>query len=140
MQPQTRKQMIQKIHIGKSELKLDDNAYKTLLLESVDKPSCTMMTDGELMTVLRVMQGKGFVVKSKHGKRPTASQAAPNRGLMMSKITALLAESKKPWAYAHAIAKRSFGIERVQWLTDDQLHKLVQMLASYNHRHGLRTK
>lgn len=140
MQPQTRKQMIQKIHIGKSELGLDDNAYKTLLLETVDKPSCTMMTDNELMTVLKAMQAKGFVVRPKHGKRPTASQFAPHRQLLMSKITALLTESKKPWNYAHAIAKRSFGIERVQWLTDEQLHKLVQMLASYNYRHGKRIK
>lgn len=140
MQPQTRKQMIQKIHIGKSELGLDDNAYKTLLLETVDKPSCTMMTDNELMTVLKAMQAKGFVVRPKHGKRPTASKFAPHRQLLMSKITALLTEGKKPWNYAHAIAKRSFGIERVQWLTDEQLHKLVQMLASYNYRHGKRIK
>lgn len=141
MQPQTRKQLIQKIHIGKAELKLDDNAYKMLLLEAVDKPSCTMMSDRELMIVLKTMQQKGFKVRSKkHGNRPTASKYAPNRQLLMSKITALLTESKKPWSYAHAIAKRSFGIERVQWLTDDQLHKLVQMLAVFNHRHGKRTK
>lgn len=140
MQPQTRKQMIQKIHIAKAELKLDDNAYKMLLLETVDKPSCTMMSDQELMIVLQKMQENGFKVKAKHGKRPQASASAPNRQALLSKIEALLTESKKPWSYAHAIAKRSFGIERVQWLTDDQLHKLVQILASYNHRHGKRTK
>lgn len=141
MQPQTRKQMIQKIHIGKNELKLDDNAYKMLLLEAVDKPGCSMMTESELMTVLQTMKAKGFVVKSKkYGKRPTASKTAPNRQGLMNKIGALLYQSKKPWDYAHAIAKRSFSIERVQWLTDDQLHKLVQMLASYNHRHGMSVK
>lgn len=141
MYAQTRKQMIQKIHIGKNELKMSDEAYKLFLMELVDKPSCSMMTDPELMIVLQGMRAKGFKVKSKkYGKRPTASQTAPNRQLLMSKITALLTESKKPWNYAHAIAKRSFGIERVQWLTDDQLHKLVQMLAVFNHRHGKRTK
>lgn len=139
MQAQTRKQMIQKIHIAKAQLKLDDNAYKMLLLETVDKPSCTMMSDADLMVVLKKMEEKGFVVKLKHGKRPTASKYAPNRQLLLNKIEALLTESKKPWNYAHAIAKRSFGIEQVQWLTDDQLHKLVQMLASYNYRHGKRT-
>ncbi len=139
MQAQTRKQMIQKIHIAKAQLKLDDNAYKMLLLETVDKPSCTMMSDADLMVVLKKMEEKGFVVKSKHGKRPTASKYAPNRQLLLNKIEALLTESKKPWNYAHAIAKRSFGIEQVQWLTDDQLHKLVQMLASYNYKHGKRT-
>lgn len=138
MQPQTRKQMIQKIHIGKNELKLDDNAYKMLLLEAVDKPSCSMMTDSELMMVLQTMKAKGFVVKSKkYGKRPTASNTAQYRQGLMNKIGALLYQSQKPWDYAHAIAKHSFGIERVQWLTDDQLHKLVQILASYNYRHGM---
>lgn len=51
MQPQTRKQMIQKIHIGKNELKLDNNAYKMLLLEAVDKPSCSMMKSARINTL-----------------------------------------------------------------------------------------
>ncbi|MWQ72049.1 regulatory protein GemA, partial [Glaesserella parasuis] len=32
MYAQTRKQMIQKIHIGKSELKMSDEAYKLFLM------------------------------------------------------------------------------------------------------------
>ena len=43
MQPQTRKQMIQKIHIGKGMLKMTDDQYKRFLLDTVDKHSCTVM-------------------------------------------------------------------------------------------------
>ena len=140
MQPQTRKQMIQKIHIGKSELGMDKNSYVQFLLETVDKHSCTVMSDAELMQVLQAMQNKGFMVKSKkYGKRPTASQTQQSRQLLMSKIEAFLAEGKKPWNYAHAICKKSFGIDRLQWCTDEQLHKVVQMLAVMARRHGKRT-
>lgn len=141
MQPQTRQQMIQKIHIGKNELGMDKNTYVQFLLDTVDKHSCTVMTDAELMQVLQAMKAKGFVVKSnKYGKRPMASKTAPQRQKLMDKIGAFLASMQKSWHYGHAIGKRAFGIERLQWLTDEQLHKVVQMLASMAHRHGMWTK
>lgn len=140
MRPQTRLQMIQKIHIGKNALKMDRNAYVQFLLETVDKHSCTVMSDAELMQVLQAMKAKGFKpTTNKHGKRPTASQYNPSRQQLLNKIEAFLAESKKPWNYAHAICKKSFGIERLQWCTDAQLYKIVQMLAVMAHRHGKRT-
>lgn len=140
MQPQTRQQMITKIHIGKNELGMDKNSYVAFLLDAVDKHSCTVMSDAELMQVLQAMKAKGFKPKTnKHGKRPTASKYQPNRQSLMNKIEAFLAEGKKPWAYAHAICKKSFGIDRLQWCTDEQLHKVVQMLAVSANRHGRRT-
>ena len=42
--------------------------------------------------------------------------------------SALLADGKKPWAYAHAMAKRMFGVDRVEWLSDEHMHKLVAAL------------
>ncbi|MFW9301832.1 phage protein GemA/Gp16 family protein, partial [Glaesserella parasuis] len=104
MYAQTRKQMIQKIHIGKSELKMSDEAYKLFLMELVDKPSCSMMTDSELMIVLQGMRAKGFKVKSKqYGKRPTASNADEVRQSYIRKIEAFIASSGKSWHYVHAI-------------------------------------
>lgn len=140
MQPQTRQQMIQKIHIAKNELKMDKNAYVQFLLDTVDKHSCTVMSDAELMQVLQAMQAKGFRVKTKHGKRPTASQFNPNRQRIMRKIEAFLADNNKHWNYAHAICKRAFGIDRLQWCTDDQLHSVMKMLAVDAYRHGRRVK
>lgn len=140
MYAQTRKQMIQKIHIGKNELKMSDEAYKLFLMELVDKPSCSMMTDSELMIVLQGMRAKGFKVKSKqYGKRPTASNADEVRQSYIRKIEAFIASSGKSWYYVHAICKRSFGIERLQWCTTDQIFKIVQMLAVNAHRNGRRT-
>ncbi|WP_018652740.1 gp16 family protein [Actinobacillus capsulatus] len=141
MQPQTRQQMIQKIHIGKAELKMDRECYTRFLLETVDKHSCSVMTDSELMQVLSAMKAKGFKVKSKqHGKKPDVGNAPVNqiRKRYMDKIEAFLTEMKKPWNYAHAICKKSFGIDRLQWCTEEQLRKIVQMLAVSAKRHGRR--
>lgn len=143
MQPQTRQQMIQKIHIGKAELKMDRECYSRFLLETVDKHSCSVMTDGELMQVLQAMKEKGFKVKSKqHGKKPDVGNAPANqiRKRYMDKIEAFLTEMQKPWNYAHAICKKSFGIDRLQWCTEEQLRKIVQMLAVSAKRHGRRVK
>ncbi|OOH92184.1 hypothetical protein BMT54_01270 [Pasteurellaceae bacterium 15-036681] len=140
MQPQTRQQMIQKIHIGKNELKLDDNAYKTLLLELVDKPSCSMMTDTELMTVLQGMKAKGFRVKSKKfGKKPSTS-LYDNKQTYINKIEAMIADNGLSWGYVLGICRRSFKKERLQWCSEEELHKIVQMLAVYLHKQGKRVK
>ncbi|MCK3654891.1 hypothetical protein A4G19_03645 [Pasteurellaceae bacterium Macca] len=139
MYAQTRKQMIQKIHIAKNQLKLDEEGYKMLLLQAVDKPSCAMMTDGELMIVLQVMKAKGFKVKSKkYGKTPEASAYNPVRQSYLDKIKALLVGSGKSWQYVHAICKRSFGKEKLQWCTDEEIYRVLQMLAVYNNRNGIR--
>lgn len=131
MQPQTRKQMIQKIHIGKAQLKMTDNQYKVFLLDVVDKHSCTVMTDTELMTVLQAMRAKGVRFASKANKRPIARA---DKQKYLDKITALLANQGKPQAYADRIAKQAFGIDFVNWLEPWQLKKVIQMLAVYDNR------
>lgn len=142
MQPQTRKQLIQKIHIGKSELKMNQEDYVCFLLETVDKHSCSVMSERELMQVLQAMKQKGFKVKAQKekifGKRPTASQSNPYRQQLINKIEAQLTNMNKPWSYVHAICKRSFGINRLQWCSDEQLHKVIQMLAVSAYRHRLK--
>lgn len=103
MQPQTRKQMITKIHIGKSALKMSDNQYKLFLLNTVDKHSCTVMTDAELMQVLQAMKAQGVVFTTKTQRRPTSrTDKAP----LLAKITALLTTHGLPQSYAEALLKK----------------------------------
>lgn len=53
---------------------------------------------------------------------------------LMGKIGALLADMKLPWKYAAAIAKRQTaangkGIDRLEWLSAQQLHDVVTALT-----------
>lgn len=132
MQPQTRKQMIQKVHIGKSMLKMTDEQYKRFLLDTVDKHSCTVMTDAELMQVLHAMRTKGVVFSAKNAKKRPAPRA--DKVQYLAKITALLTEYGLPQSYADGIAKKAFNIDFVHWLEVWQLKKVVQMLAVYDRR------
>lgn len=124
-----RNALIAKIKIAQKELGMADEAYRAMLLRVAGKHSCAAMDTGELEAVLAEMVRFGFapkpMAKDKYGKpclRRTA--AAP----LLGKIEALLADGGYHWNYAHAMARRMFGREKVEYLDNDQLHKLVAAL------------
>ena len=125
-----RKNLITRIHIGKSQLGLDDETYRQLLVSTTGKTSCTEMTESELQQVLNVMVQKGF----KSSTSFWGNRAAPreDKKIYLAKITALLAKHGLPKEYADGIAKRSFKVDFVHWLQPWQLKKVVQMLAVYD--------
>lgn len=125
-----RKNLIAKIHIGKSQLGLDDEIYRQLLVNTTGKISCAEMTEAELNAVLFAMTKKGFKVRSKFWGNRAAPQE--DKKIYLSKITALLAKHNLPKEYADGIAKRSFKVDFVHWLKPWQLKKVVQMLAVYD--------
>ena len=47
---------------------------------------------------------------------------------------ALLAELGYHWNYAHSMARGMFKVDRVEWLTDEHLHKLVAALQMHANR------
>lgn len=57
--------LIQLIHIGKSQLCLDDDTYRSLLVSMTSKDSTKAMNSGELNTVLARLKQLGFVVTHK---------------------------------------------------------------------------
>ncbi|BFU64734.1 gp16 family protein [Rodentibacter abscessus] len=119
-----------KIHIGKAELKLDEDTYRQLLQGLTGKTSCRLMTAKELESVLNAMKKRGFKVRSAFwGNRPKPKQ---EKKIYLAKITALLAKHNLPKEYADGIAKRSFKVDFVHWLQPWQLKKVVQMLAVYD--------
>lgn len=129
-----RKTAIQLIHIAKSQLGLDDDTYRQMLSTTTGKNSCSKMTLPELQQVLDHLKAKGFKSKpSHHGLRPNPGR---NRNALMNKVEALLADGGYHWNYAHGMAKRMFGVEKVDWLEPEQLHKLVAALEYNAKRKG----
>lgn len=128
-----RKNLIAKVHIGKTQLKMDEETYRTFLQNAVNKTSCKDMTNVELNNVLDLMGKKGAKVRSNFWKdRPSP---ASGKKLYLAKITALLAKHNLPPEYADGIAKKAFGIEYVHWLSVWQLKKVIQMLSVYDNNH-----
>lgn len=127
MYAQTRQQMIPKIHIGKNQLKMDTNSYRLFLLETVDKHSCSVMSDKELMIVLKAMQAKGFRVQRKN---------SDSRSRYLAKINAYLNSQSLSLAYVESMSQKAFGVAHLKDCSEAQLRKLLQMLAVHAKKHG----
>lgn len=131
---QDRKGLIAKIHVGQSQLQMDNDSYRALLQRLTKKNSCTEMTLVELEAVLKELKRLGFTPKrAGTGRKPNV---AKSKAALLSKIEAILAEKKLPWQYAEAMAKRMFKREAIEWLNAAETHKLLQALIYHQRRHA----
>ncbi|KAF1366263.1 gp16 family protein [Yokenella regensburgei] len=125
--------LIRVIHTGKSSLGWDDDTYRDVLARQAGKRSARDCTIAELEKVVLYMRTQGFSPSSR-GRRP---RVAAGRKAMLSKIEAMLAEADRPWAYLDGVIERMLGEKKpVEWLNDDQVRKLMQMLIVDARRHG----
>lgn len=144
-----RKIQLGRIHMGKKALGLCDREYRALLVRaSADADgiggldSSAHMTPEQRNAVLKEMARLGFKAASNADrKRVYAGQPSGDRKAwrpMVRKVEALLADGKKPWSYAHEMAKHMFHVNRVEWLNDHDLHKLVSALQIDANRNARR--
>ncbi|TXE27132.1 regulatory protein GemA [Serratia marcescens] len=129
------KNLIRIIHTGKSVLAWDDETYRGVLARLTGKRSAKECTEAELERVVGYMRDQGFEQKStQHGRRPNV---AMGRKGMVSKIEAMLAEAKRPWGYVETIVERMLGERKpLEWLNDDQVRTVMQILIVEAKRHG----
>lgn len=119
-----------RIHQAQKALGLDDATYRALLERVTGKASSAQMTPEERNAVLREFARLGFK-KADAGERKAVFRGRPKNVRevpMLRKVEALLADAKRPWSYAHETARRMFHVNRVEWLNDHDLHKLVSAL------------
>lgn len=130
-----RRRDLAKIHIAKKQLGMDDAAYREMLFDITGFRSAAHLDSKQRWAVIKHLKSKGYQSKHKTSKasgmhRPTA----PDRSPLLSKIGAILADLKLPWAYADGMAKRMFGVDKVRWLKPDQLHNLTAALIYHQKR------
>lgn len=125
-----RRQQLARIHAGAKQLGLDDCTYRSLLERVTGKRSAGDMNVAERNAVIAELVRLGF----KEARRADGRKAFPGKPKtvaevpMLGKVEALLADAGRPWSYAHATAKQMFKVARVEWLSHDQLHRLVAAL------------
>lgn len=125
--------LIRIVHTGKSSFAWDDDTYRDVLSRLTGKRSARDCSITDLEKVVLYMRTQGFAPSSR-GRRP---RVAASRKAMLSKIEAMLAEAGRPWGYLEGIVERMLGEAKpVEWLNDDQVRKLMQMLIVDAKRHG----
>lgn len=128
-----KRNLIRIVHTGKSSLGWDDDTYRDVLARQTGKRSARDCSVNELEKVVLYMRTLGFAATSR-GRRPRVT--AGRKG-MLSKIEALLAEANRPWSYLDGVIERMLGEKKpVDWLNDDQVRKVMQMLIVDAKRHG----
>jgi phage gp16-like protein len=133
-----RRLQLGRIHQAKKHLGMDDDSYRALLLRVGGHASSADMTSAERNAVLHEFARLGFKADDQATrKRQFAGRPKNVRGVpMLRKVEALLADAKRPWSYVHAMAKKMFHVNRVEWCNADQLHKLVAALQADANRRG----
>lgn len=130
-----RNRLIRLIHVGRRELALDEDTYRALITDvsgSPDRNSSSGLNDRELQQVVDRMKATGFKVTNNFGRRPTPTAS---RASLIAKLEAQLAEAGRPWVYADGMAKRICKVDKVDWCTAEQLHKLIAAMYKDATRH-----
>lgn len=128
-----RKRELAQIHIAKSDLGLDEDTYRAVLMDVAGVDSAAKLNAKQRQAVLERFKSKGWVNKKQKGK-PTKSVDSTKEPLM-SKIGALLADMKLPWSYAHGIKKQmKFKPRRLEWCSKEQLQAIVVALIKHQEK------
>ena len=133
-----RRARLARIHLAKKTLALDEDTYRDLLARVTGQRSAADMTAQQHAEVLAEFARLGF--RDERAEARAAAFRGRPKGVkdvpLLRKAEALLADGRKPWAYAHAMAKRMFKVARVEWLNGEQLRRLVAALEVDARRHA----
>lgn len=121
-----RKRQLAQIHIAKSDMGLDDDTYRALLIDVTGVDSAARLNAKQRRAVLERFDSKGWKNKKHKGKpRSVSADKAP----LYSKIGALLADMKLSWGYADGIAKQMYKVDNLGWCKQNQLRGIITALV-----------
>ena len=134
---------IQKIHVLKGKLGLDDPDYR-LLLAHYGVDSSKKMNVQSAKRLIDDLEGKAVSAgvwqkggsSKRSGKRPHNMEGTSSRAAQLRKIEALLTIGGKSWNYANALAKRICKVDSVTFVQDHNLYKLIAALRLLGQREG----
>lgn len=129
------KDKLAQIHIAKSQLGLDDEAYRAILARAAGVNSSKDLTDRGVSLVLNEFKRLGW--KPKAPKRAGRVPNTFNKREEFAKVEALLADMGAPWSYAEAIAKQQTGLAKLEWLkTEKQFRGVIAALYVEREKRG----
>jgi phage gp16-like protein len=122
-QSSARRRNLARLHIAKKDLALDESTYREMLLNLTGKGSSADFSPDDFRRIFAHLNGCGWKARRK-GQPKEKDMSA-----QMGKIKALLTQGKLSWAYAHAIAKQMYGVDKLQWCNAAQLQAVITALV-----------
>ncbi|EEK8237769.1 regulatory protein GemA [Salmonella enterica] len=133
-----RARLIQFIHIAKSQMGMDTDTYRQMLLSITGVISTSTMNPGQLNKVLATMKAKGFVVKPSRKARTTRQladypQAKKLRALWLEMYAQGIVRDSSEEALRRWV-KRETGVDGLQWLEADKASTAIEKLKKWQER------
>lgn len=133
-----RSKIIQLIHIAKSQMGMDADTYRQMLLSITGKTSTSDMNPGQLNKVLVAMKAKGFVVKPSSKARTTRQladfpQAKKLRALWLEMYAQGFVRDSSEEALRRWV-KRETDVDGLQWLESDKASAAIEKLKKWQER------
>ena len=126
-----RKRLLQLVHIGKSQLGMDDETYRSLLSQQFYQNSAKNISYSELVKLVKILQQKGAKIRLPHD------------------VSHLSAVQRKLWAVWKAVAEESssaalnafvqrYYSEIADWreLDSEQTASIIEQLKQWKKRVG----
>lgn len=126
-----RKRLLQLVHIGKTQLKMDDETYRSLLSQQFYQNSAKNISYSDLVKLVKILQQKGAKIRLPQGS-----------------IT-LSAQQRKLWAVWKAVAEEStsaalnayvqrYYADVIDWreLDGEQMASIIEQLKQWKKRVG----
>lgn len=120
------------VHVAKTQLGLDEVTYREILA-GFGVSSSKELTERAFQDLMKHLGKLGFQ-KKPPARRKEPPEYPDERSRYLAAIERLLLEKNLPWNYAHAIGENMFGVRRLQWLTAEQLQKVMVALIYHKRR------
>lgn len=145
-----------RIHVLKGKVEkaqpgFDNDNYRDIILDvsqgrADSSKDLTPRERRELIDRLSVLAGEQSQPHFNKGGRRTArgfpgrpknmDKPGESRAEQLGKIEALLTVGKRPWSYADAIARAICRVDKVAWVKDSELYKIITALRKQAKREG----
>lgn len=132
--------LIQLIHIGKSQLGLDDELYREILESCTGKTSSKQLSIPQLEAVLDRMKQIGFVIDSKHKSEVKNLASDPQSKLIRHLWLQLHQAGQVRNSSEKALAKfveNKVGVSALQFLSSKHADMIITHLRQWCKRCGI---
>ncbi len=129
-----RRTMIAKLHLARKDLALEEEDYRVVLERVTGKRSAADLSAAQLDSALKEMARLGWQAKPASGR---ANNPAANKARAMLISLGLMGVIRNTSEQAlNAFARRQTGIERLSWVNQDHVYKLIEALKGIANRNG----
>jgi hypothetical protein len=131
----SRKKLIQLIHIGKGKMGLTEDAYRAFLEGNCGKRSCADMTERQLAAVLRAMRRNGFEAAPRRVRPEERGGATLEQLEYIKGMWQQCARNKNEGALL-AFVNRIAGVKALRFLTVETARDVILALRDMMKKAG----